>query len=551
MNGRMAWALACGLGLAGCRVEDAQINPALNAINAADLAHWVQVISADSMEGRAPASVGETRTIRYLEGQFSQLGLKPGDHGSYLQEVPLVSLAADHHMTLSIRPRRGAATPYVYGKDFVAFTSRVVSRSSLANSPIVFAGYGVDAPEYQWNDFAGTSVKGKTLIVLVNDPGFASGDTTLFQGHAMTYYGRWTYKYEEAARQGAAGVFIVHETAPAGYPWEVVTGSWSGPHFELESPANAQRAAVEGWLTVDAARRLFQQAGQNYDSLKAQAGRRGFKAVPLSLRASIAIRNTVRRSTSHNVLAVYPGTSRADEYVVYTAHWDHLGRDTTRPGDQIFNGALDNASGVAGLLSLAKAYTKLSHPPERSILFLSVTAEEQGLLGSEYYAEHPVYPLTKTVAEINMDGLDIWGPMHDITEIGYDKSDLHDDLVRAAQTQDRVVRPDPEPEKGFYYRSDHFSFAKVGVPALDPDAGINSVEHGEAWGREQRDDYTANRYHKPSDQYDASWDLSGAVDDLQLFFRVGYQLAGDSTFPDWKAGTEFKARRDSMMAGAQ
>ncbi len=551
MNVRVAWALAGGLALAACRVEDAQINPALNAISAGDLAHWIQVISADSMEGRAPASVGETRTIRYLEGQFKDLGLRPGNGGSYLQEVPLVSLTTDHRMTLGVRARRGAPTHYAYGNDFVAFTSRVVSRSSLANSPIVFAGYGVDAPEYQWNDFAGTNVKGKTIIVLVNDPGFASGDTSLFQGRRMTYYGRWTYKYEEAGRQGAAGVFIVHETEPAGYPWEVVTGSWSGPKFELESPANAQRAAVEGWLTADAARRLFQQAGMSYDSLKRQAGRRGFKAVPLDLRASITIRNTVRRSTSHNVLAVYPGASRADEYVVYMGHWDHLGRDTTLQGDQIYNGALDNASGVAGLLSLAKAYTRLSRPPARSILFLAVTAEEQGLLGSEYYAEHPVYPLTKTVAAVNMDGLDIWGPMHDITEIGFGKSDLDEYLVRAAQTQDRVVRGDQEPEKGFYYRSDHFSFAKVGVPALDPDPGINSVEHGAAWGREQRDEYTANRYHKPSDEYDPSWDLSGAVDDLQLFFRVGYALASDSTFPDWKPGTEFKARRDSMMAAAR
>jgi Zn-dependent M28 family amino/carboxypeptidase len=346
-------------------------------------------------------------------------------------------------------------------------------------------------------------------------------------------------------------VFIVHETEPAGYPWEVVTGSWSGPHFELESRANAKRAAVEGWLTVDAARRLFQEAGQNYDSLKAQAGHRGFKAVPLGLTASIAIRNTIHRSTSHNVLAVCPGTSRADEYVIYTAHWDHLGRDTTRQGDQIYNGAFDNASGVAGLLALGKAFTKLDHHPARSILFLSVTAEEQGLLGSQYYAEHPVYPLTKTVAEINMDGLDVWGPMHDITEVGMGKSDLDAYLVRAAQSQDRVVRPDAEPEKGFYYRSDHFNFAKVGVPALDPKAGINSVEHGEAWGRQQRDDYTANRYHKPSDEYDSSWDLSGAVDDLQLFFRVGYTLANETTFPNWKPGTEFRARRDSMMGATR
>jgi Zn-dependent M28 family amino/carboxypeptidase len=392
-------------------------------------------------------------------------------------------------------------------------------------------------------------VKGKTIVVLVNDPGFATGDTTLFKGRTMTYHGRWTYKYEEAARQGAAGVLIVHETEPAGYPWAVVRDSWSGTRFMLENPDNMSRAAVEGWITADAARQLFQDAGLSYDSLKARAARREFKAVPLGLKASIAIRNTVRRSTSNNVLAVLPGTTRADEYVIYMAHWDHFGKDTTRQGDQIFNGALDNASGTAGLLALAKAYAALDRNPARSVLFLAVTAEEQGLLGSQYYATHPVYPLNKTVAAINMDGLNILGPMRDITVVGYGNSDLDDYVAEAAKAQNRVVRPDPEPEKGFYFRSDHFSFAKVGVPALDPDAGINSVAHGEAWARQQRDAYTQQRYHKPSDEYDPSWDLSGAVEDLWLFFRVGYRLANESTFPNWRAGSEFKAKRDSMMAG--
>ncbi len=550
MNYRTWVTLAAGALLAACRVENAEVQRGLNAINAADLAQKIQVLAADSMEGRAPSSPGEEKTIRYLVDQFRQLGLKSGSGEDYLQPVPMVSITPDHNMTLAFQGK-GKVTSLKYGDQFVAFTSRVAERTGLQNSDVVFAGYGIVAPEYGWNDFRDTDVKGKTIVVLVNDPGYATGDTTLFKGHTMTYYGRWTYKYEEAARQGAAGVLIVHETEPAGYPWDVVTGSWAGTRFTLENPDNASRAAVEGWITVDAARQLFRDAGMDYDSLKARAARREFKAVPLGLKASVTVRNTIRRSTSNNVLAVLPGTTRADEYVIYLAHWDHLGRDTTRQGDQIFNGALDNASGVAGLLELAKAYAALDRNPARSVLFLSVTAEEQGLLGSQYYGTHPVYPLNKTVGVINMDGLNILGPMRDITVIGYGNSELDDYVAEAAKTQNRVVRPDQEPEKGFYFRSDHFSLAKVGVPALDPDAGINSVAHGEAWGRQQRDAYTAQRYHKPTDEYDPAWDLSGAVDDLRLFFRVGYRLANESTFPDWRPGSEFRAKRDSMMAGGR
>lgn len=533
-----------------CRAENAQLQQALNAITPGDLARHIQVLAADSMEGRAPASAGEEKTIRYLVDQFRQLGLKSASGENYLQPVPLVSLTPDRRMRLAIQGKGGGST-LAYGQDFVAFTSRIAERTALDNSELVFAGYGIVAPEYQWNDFAGSDVKGKTIVVLVNDPGFATGDTNLFRGRTMTYYGRWTYKYEEAARQGAAGVLIVHETEPAGYPWEVVTGSWAGGRFLLETPENASRAAVEGWITSDAARRIFRQAGVDYDSLKAKAARRGFKAVPLGLKASVTVRNTLRRSTSNNVLAVLPGTARADEYVIYMAHWDHLGRDTARAGDQIFNGAVDNATGTAGLLALANAFKALPRPPQRSILFLAVTAEEQGLLGSQYYGTHPVVPLAKTVAAINMDGLNVLGPMRDITVIGFGNSDLDRYVVEAAKTQGRTVRPDPEPEKGFYYRSDHFSLAKVGVPALDPDAGIDHVRYGESWTRRQRDDYTANRYHKPADEYDPNWDLTGAVDDLRLLFRVGYRLANESTFPNWAAGTEFKAKRDSMMAGAR
>ena len=544
--------LALGVALSiGCRVENAEIQRGLSAISAAGLAQKIQVLAADSMEGRAPSSAGEEKTVTYLVDQLRQLGLRSGSGEDYVQQVPLVSIAADRNMTLAVQGQ-GKITNLAYGDQFVAFTSRIVERAAIQNSELVFAGYGIVAPEYGWDDFAGTDVKGKTIVVLVNDPGFATGDTTLFKGRTMTYYGRCTYKYEEAARQGAAGVLIVHETEPAGYPWEVVTGSWSGARFALErADNNLSRAAVEGWITADAARQIFREAGLDYDSLKVRAAQRAFKAVPLGLRASVTVRNTLRRSSSRNVLAVLPGTTRADEYVIYLAHWDHLGRDPALEGDQIYNGALDNASGTAGLLELAKAYAALDRNPVRSVLFLAVTAEEQGLLGSQYYATHPVYPLHQTVAAINMDGMNLLGPMRDITVIGYGNSELDDYVTQAARTQNRVVRPDPEPEKGFYFRSDHFPLAKVGVPALDPDAGINSVEHGDSWARQQRDEYTAQRYHKPSDEYDPAWDLGGAVEDLRLFFRVGYQLANESTFPNWRPGTEFKAARDTMMAGAR
>ena len=544
--------LALGVALSfGCRVENAEVQRGLNAINVTDMAQKIQVLAADSMEGRAPSSAGEEKTVTYLVDQFRRLGLRSGSGEDYVQPVPLVSIAAGRNMTLAVQGK-GKVTNLAYGDQFVAFTSRVAERVGMQNSELVFVGYGIVAPEYGWNDFDGVDVKGKTIVVLVNDPGFVTSDTTLFKGRSMTYYGRWTYKYEEAARQGAAAVLIVHETEPAGYPWEVVTGSWAGTRFVLDSGEDKlPSAAVEGWVTADVARQLFRDGGLDYDSLKTRAAQRVFRAVPLGLRASLTVRNTLRRSSSRNVLAVLPGTTRPDEYVIYMAHWDHLGRDTTLPGDQIYNGALDNASGVAGLLELAKAFAALDRNPARSVLFLAVTAEEQGLLGSQYYATHPVYPLNKTVAAINLDGMNIFGPMRDITVVGHGNSELDDYVAEAAKGQNRVVRPDPEPEKGFYFRSDHFSLAKVGVPALDPDGGTNSVEHGEAWTRQQRDAYTAQRYHKPADEYDPSWDLGGALEDLRLFFRVGYRLANEDTFPNWRPGSEFKAARDAMMAGGR
>ena len=540
----LAVMLACGV--PACTPSDRVPDAALAAMTAEALGAHIDTLASDAFEGRAPSSPGEERTVAYLQSEFARLGLEPGNGGSWVQEVPLVSLTAspDAKLTIQAPARRFVLD---YGSGFMAWTKRVVERVSVQESEMVFVGYGVAAPEWGWNDYEGLDVRGKTVVILVNDPGFARGDTSLFDGPAMTYYGRWTYKYEEAARQGAAAALIVHETEPAGYPWGVVADSWTGAQFDLvREDEGASRVAVEGWIPGDGARELFRAAGLDYDSLKLRADQRGFQAVPMGLEASVALRNTVRRSVSRNVVGLVRGAERPDEVVIYVAHWDHLGRDTTRDGDQIFNGALDNATGTAGLLELAKAFTSLATRPARSVVFLSVTAEEKGLLGSAYYGMHPIWPPAETVAAINMDGLDIYGRMRDIVVVGYGKSQLDDYLTRAAQTQGRRVEPDPEPEKGFYYRSDHFSLARVGIPALYTDAGIDHVEHGPEWGRARRDEYTAQRYHKPTDEYDPSWDLSGALEDLRLLFHVGYWLATGSDWPNWREGTEFKSTRDAQ-----
>ena len=546
--------LGGGAALAGCAAEQAGVEAssadALQSITAEDLVQHIQTLSSDEFEGRGPSSPGEEKTIEYLKTQFEQLGLRPGNGDSYFQAVPLASIEADPSMSLSIEGG-GGSSDFAYGGEFMAWTKRVTEQVGISGSEIVFVGYGVVAPEYGWNDYDGLDVSGKTVVMLVNDPGFATQDPDLFNGNTMTYYGRWTYKFEEAARQGAAAAFVVHETAPAGYPWEVVEGSWQGPQFDLEAAdGNMSRVAVEGWLTLETARSVFEQAGLDYDALKAQAVEAGFEAVPMGLTATVTINNTIEHSTSNNVLGLLPGSERPDEYIIYTAHWDHLGRNPNLEGDQIYNGALDNATGTAGLLELAQAFALLDPAPQRSILFLAVTAEEQGLLGSKHYATNPVYPLQQTVANINMDGMNILGPMNDITVIGMGNSELDAYLAEAAETQNRVVRPDPEPEKGFYYRSDHFEFAKEGVPALYTDPGIDHVEHGEQWTRERRDEYTNQNYHKPSDEYSPDWDLQGGVDDLQLLFMVGHALANTSSFPNWKEGTEFKATRDAMMGAS-
>jgi len=531
------------------------LQEALQSITAEGLAAHIRRLASDEFEGRAPATRGEELTVRYLIEQFRQLGLRPGNpDGTYIQKVPLVGITADPSASLTVTAD-GKRMTLRYGEDFVAWTRRVVETSSV-EADLVFVGYGVQAPEFQWDDFKGVDVKGKMLLVLINDPPVPDPsdptrlDEKVFGGRAMTYYGRWTYKFEKAAELGAAGALIIHETEPAGYPWAVVRSSWTGEQFDLIAPdRNMSKCAVEGWITSNQARALLAMVGKDLEELKRAAVSRDFRPVSLGARARITLRNTFRTIESRNVIARLDGSDPKlkEEYVIYVAHWDHLGVGPEVQGDRIYNGAVDNASGTAGLLEVARAYARLSPPPRRSVLFLAVTAEEKGLLGSRYYAENPLYPLEKTVAVINMDGLNVYGRTRDVTVIGLGNSTLDEHVRAVAAEQGRVVRPDPEPEKGFFYRSDHFSFAKQGVPALDLDSGIEYISKPEGWGIEMRRRYTAERYHKPQDEFDPSWDLSGAVEDLQLLVLVGYRVANEDRWPEWYPGTEFKAKREAML----
>ncbi|MFC1483762.1 M28 family metallopeptidase [Candidatus Neomarinimicrobiota bacterium] len=524
---------------------------AFQSIKAQDLEEDIILLASDEYEGRKPTTEGEDLTIGYLKEEFEKLGLEPGNDSIYFQEVPMVELTTDPGAGLVLWGE-GTTTRLVYRREYVVWTRRVVARTTLDRSELVFVGYGIVAPEYGWNDYEGLDVKGKTVVILYNDPGFASGDDQLFNGRAMTYYGRWTYKLEEAARQGAAGAFVIHEETAAGYPWEVIRNSSTGSQFDLvKEDKNLSRCAVEGTLAEEAGRGLFQRAGLDFDEVKAMAATRDFEAVSLAHRISVTLENSIRHSVSNNVVALIPGRDRPDEVVIYMAHWDHLGRNSSLRGDQIYNGALDNATGTAALLEIAEAFTLLEKSPKRSVLFLATTGEEQGLLGSRFYAENPLFPLHKTVAAINMDGLNILGPMNDITIIGYGNSELDDYVQVAARKQRREVRPDPETEKGYFYRSDHFSFAREGVPAMYLDGGIDHQEHGEEWTREQLETYVTQNYHKPSDEYSPAWDLTGAAEDLQMLFDIGQRLSNERTFPNWVKGNEFRALRDAQMQAAR
>ena len=546
----------------GAQAESAALPPpavALSALPKIDpqrIMEHVKVLASDRFQGRKPGSPGEELTGQYLESQFKALGLKPGNpDGTYAQKVPLVGITGTNTKPLTVTKAGGAPATFKWKDEVVAWTKHVAPTATVKNSDVVFVGYGVEAPEFNWDDFKGVDVKGKTVIVLVGDPPVPDPsdpsklDPRTFGGKAMTYYGRWTYKYEQGARKGAAAVLIVHETGPAGYPFTVVQGNL-GERFDIVTPdKNMGRAEVEGWLSLDAAKRLLAMGGQDFDALKKQALGRDFKPVDLGVQASIAIANKLRTVDSKNFVAKLEGSDPAhrDEYVVYTAHWDHFGIGDPVNGDNIYNGARDNAAGVAATLEVARAFTQVQPQPRRSILFTIVTAEEQGLLGSQYYSVQPLYPLAKTVADVNIDAPNVWGRTSDVTVIGKGASDLDDYLQQAAQEAGRTLRPDPQSEKGFYYRSDHFNFAKQGVPALYIGSGVTATGGPADFVRKKLDEYEAKYYHQPSDDIKPDWDLTGLADDMELLLAVGYRVANADTLPAWKPGNEFKAKRDAML----
>lgn len=535
--------------IAACNPKQQAADPedGLASFNAGNLKKDIAMLASDSFMGRMPFTEGETRTIGYLEKQFADIGLEPGNGDSYLQAVPMVNILTTADPTMTVKSAKGTFTLKAFD-DYVISTDKTDPDIRFENTELVFAGYGVVAPEYNWNDYEGLDVKGKVVLVMVNDPGFWVGDTTLFKGNNMTYYGRWTYKFEEAARQGAKGCLIVHNTKAAGYPFNVPQQGFNSSSLTLDNRGkDIKNCDMVGWVTESTANKLFTAAGFDSGLLK-KANERGFKAVPLNLQLSTRMKVEATYNKSYNVMGKITGTKHPDEIIIYTAHWDHLGigrPDAT--GDSIYNGALDNASGTAGLLELARAFKSLKTKPERTILIMSVTAEEQGLLGSKYYSENPVYPVEKTVANINMDGLNPSTKTNDIIIIGEGQSDLEDYLkVEVAKTSG-YVSYDTHSEVGSYYRSDHFNFAKVGIPALYTSSGIDVVGKGKEYGQKLEDDYTALHYHQPSDNFETTtWTMEGGISDLKLLFLVGRRLASEETWPQWKATSEFKPIRDKQ-----
>ena len=512
----------------------------------------IKTLASDEFGGREPSTVGEQLTTNLLVTEFKNLGLTPGNVDSYLQAVPMVSITSTPQTSLQI-----ADIDFDYPKNFVANSRKTEPDLSLKNSALVFVGYGINAPEYQWNDYQGVNVKGKTVVILVNDPGYARQDPKLFNGNTMTYYGRWIYKYEEAARQGAVGAIIVHETKPASYGWNVIESSWTGAQYHLPvKEVNESAIDVEMWISYQKAKELLKKAGYDFELLKQQAAYRDFKAFPLNLTASIKVKNAIVESTSNNVIATIEGSNISDEHVVYIAHWDHLGSTIIEGKKEIYNGAHDNATGTAGLIHIAKAFKTLNTPPDRSITFIAVTAEEQGRLGSRYYVNHPTTPLNKIIGLVNMDSLDIGGLKKDITVVGFGKSQLEDYLAIAAKRQNRILTPEQTPERGYYYRSDHFSLAKKGVPALSAGGGSILLNDEQIRIDQKVKALIAKCYHQTCDEYNKDWSFGSMVAELQLFFELGYLLGNPNgtsepnslpKYPNWREGTEFKKIRDKMM----
>ncbi|WP_432770298.1 MAG: M28 family peptidase [Sphingopyxis sp.] len=560
---RTAAAFAVLLSVAACNASDKAAAPdtvdasaipdvQIPELSLATLQEVTKELSSDAYEGRAPGTPGEEKTVAYIIKKYTEAGLQPGNNGSWTQDVPLVEITASNATPLTFT---GGKTPVTaqYASDYVAFSYRVTPKTEIKDSDVVFVGYGINAPEKGWNDYAGLDVKGKTVVVLVNDPDWQTAEAKgEFNGRAMTYYGRWSYKYEEAARQGAAAVLIVHDTEPAAYGWNVVESSNTGTQYLADSKTGgADQTLANGWIQLPKAKELFASAGQDFDKLREAAKQKGFKPVALTgVKANFGFDNQISKKMSRNVIGVLPGAKRPEEYVLYTGHWDHLGRCTPVAGDDICNGAVDNASGIAGLVTLAQAF-KQAGAPDRSIVFLAVTAEESGLLGSKYYAENPVYPLAQTVGGVNMDALNSVGPAKDIVVVGSGKSELDAYVAKLAQMEGRTVKEEPTPEKGFYYRSDHFSFAKLGVPMFNFGSGDELVDGGIEAGKAASEDYEKNRYHAPADEYEAITNWDGMMSDLRLYYAAGRMLAMTEAWPNWNEGDEFRAARDKSRSAAK
>ena len=548
---RKLFPLIPALALGACATTQAPA-PKAPTFSVETMKEVTRTLSSDEFEGRAPGTPGETKTLAAIVARFEGAGLQPGNKGSWFQDVPLVEITGKDFSPLAIT---GGAKPlsFAYAKDFVGATYRATPRIDLRDSELVFVGYGINAPEKGWNDYAGIDMRGKTAVILVNDPDYEmTGTSGPFNGRAMTYYGRWTYKYEEAARQGAAAALIVHDTFPAAYGWNVVESSWSGPQaFAQKADDGMSQTMFNGWVQKGVAEAILGAAGKDLAALSAAAKQPGFRAVPLGLKAGVSFNNDVRRFASKNVVGLLPGKTHPDEYVIHSAHWDHLGRCTANAaGDDICNGAIDNATGVAALVTLAEAY-RSAGAPARSVVFLAVTAEESGLLGSEYYGANPVFPLAQTVGGVNMDALSLAGPAKDVTVVGLGKSELDAMLADALRAEGRTATADPTPERGYYYRSDHFSLAKRGVPMFYVDGGEDLVTGGRAAGEAYAADYTRNRYHGPDDEYDPTWDWSGTMADVRLYYRLGRALADSNAWPNWLPGDEFRAIRDASRKGTQ
>src|SRR6266480_1371240 len=531
-----------------------RLQPALEAITPDALLAHIKILASDEFEGRAPGTKGEELSVKYISDQFKQIGLKPGNpDGTYTQEVPLAGITSEARMSFTVGDR---TIDLKYPDDFIASSARLKPEIKIDKSDVVFVGYGIVAPGYGWDDYKDVDVHGKTLLMLVGDPPISDPkdpsklNEKMFRGKAMTYYGRWMYKYEIAAQKGATAAIIIHETDPAGYPYSVVKTSWAKENYEIDSP-NKNMDAVEArsWITLDVAKKLLADCSHDFDALKKSAITKEFRPVALNAKASINIKQQLRSFKSHNVIGKLEGSDPKlqGEYVLYTAHWDHLGRHPELQGDQIFNGAIDNASGVASLIELADAFTNLNPLPRRSLLFMATTAEEAGLLGAKFYAEHPLYPLEKTLADINIDTVNPWGKTRDIEDLSDNNSTVDDLLAAAAKRNGRVMTPNSQPQKGSFYRADHFEFSKRGVPSLYTGGGKDFIGKPANFGKEKKDDYTAHHYHQVSDEINPNWDFSGAVQDVDLLFEVGYQVANGDKFPEWKPGSEFKAKRDQMI----